>query len=112
MKIAIPLENGRLCQHFGHCKSFAIIVTNRTATRITGRSDVEPPPHEPGVLPLWLAGQGVNLVIAGGIGSRARELLLQHGIAVIAGAPEDSPESLATAYIESTLRPGNNSCDH
>jgi predicted Fe-Mo cluster-binding NifX family protein len=23
--IAIPLEEGRLCQHFGHCQQFAII---------------------------------------------------------------------------------------
>ena len=24
MKIAIPTANGRLCQHFGHCETFAI----------------------------------------------------------------------------------------
>jgi len=24
-KIAIPLENGRLCSHFGHCQQFAIV---------------------------------------------------------------------------------------
>lgn len=32
-KIAIPLENGRLCSHFGHCEQFAIIdVENNTIT--------------------------------------------------------------------------------
>ena len=24
-KIAIPMENGALCAHFGHCQTFAIV---------------------------------------------------------------------------------------
>jgi predicted Fe-Mo cluster-binding NifX family protein len=33
------------------------------------------PEHQPGLLPLWLKERGVNVVIAGGIGSRAMDLL-------------------------------------
>ncbi len=33
---AIPLENGVLCGHFGHCQAFAIAeVTNNEITKIT-----------------------------------------------------------------------------
>ncbi len=49
MKIAIPLAEGRLAQHFGHCGVFAIIEV--VDNKIKGREDLDPPPHEPGVLP-------------------------------------------------------------
>ena len=42
--IAIPLENGVLCAHFGHCEQFAIVnVENNVITEI---KEVTPPEHE------------------------------------------------------------------
>lgn len=52
-KIAIPLENGRLCAHFGHCQQFSIVDVDNNA--IVSETRVTPPPHEPGLLPAWLA---------------------------------------------------------
>lgn len=111
MIIAIPLENGKLAQHFGHCASFALIQTD-DANAITGRSDIEAPPHEPGLLPVWLSERGVNLVICGGIGPRAVDLLAQKGIEVVTGAPVDAPEPLIAAHFQRTLETTGNSCDH
>jgi len=71
-RIAIPLENGILCSHFGHCQQFAIIDTENKS--ISGETLVTPPPHEPGLLPGWLAEKGVTDVIAGGMGQRAIDL--------------------------------------
>jgi hypothetical protein len=31
------------------------------------KETLDPPPHEPGVLPRWLKEQGVNVVIAGDV---------------------------------------------
>jgi len=70
--IAIPLENGILCSHFGHCQKFATI--NTSDNIIISEKIVTPPPHEPGLLPGWLAEKGVTDVIAGGIGQRATGL--------------------------------------
>ena len=109
-KIAIPLENGILCTHFGHCQQFAIIDTNENL--ITGETLVTPPPHEPGLLPGWLAEKGVTDVIAGGMGQRAIGLFNQQKINVFVGAPIKSPKELASDLLSDSLEAGANYCDH
>jgi predicted Fe-Mo cluster-binding NifX family protein len=112
MIIAVPVSEGKLFPHFGHCQTFALVAVDRTAGKITGRQDIPAPPHEPGLLPAWLAERGANLIIAGGMGGRARDLFEQHGIAVIVGAPMETPEKLAEDYLADRLQSGINSCDH
>jgi len=112
MKVAIPLAEGRLCPHFGHCETFAVVDVDQQTARISHREDLTPPPHEPGVLPSWLAGLGVNVIIAGGMGQRAKQLFDQNHIEVVVGAPADSPENLIAAYLDKTLPAGENLCDH
>ncbi len=112
MRIAIPLANGRLSMHFGHCEQFAFIDIDPQTGKIVGRQDVPAPPHQPGFLPPWMAEQGVNVIIAGGMGQRALSLFAQLGIKVVVGAPSDLPENLAAAYINGTLQTGPNVCDH
>lgn len=112
MKIAIPMAKGNLTTHFGHCESFALIEVNLAEKTIVNRSDVIPPPHEPGLLPPWLAERGVNMVIAGGMGQRAQGLFAEQGIKVYVGAPADTPETLVGNYLSGTLQTGVNACDH
>ena len=86
-KIAIPVDvNGRLDGHFGHCKFFSLVQTE--GNKVLASVKVQPPPHEPGVLPAWLAQQGVSDVIAGGMGQRAIELFQAAGVNVFVGAPQ------------------------
>ncbi len=110
LRFAIPVSNGRLCSHFGHCDTFAIIDTEDND--IISINLASPPPHEPGVLPRWLKGLGVNVVIAGGMGVRAQSLLHQMGIEVIVGALEEDPRELVYNYLNKTLVVGDNICDH
>jgi Mrp family chromosome partitioning ATPase/predicted Fe-Mo cluster-binding NifX family protein len=112
MKIAIPTAGGKLCMHFGHCEQFALLTVDTASKTITTTESVTPPPHEPGLLPKWLAEKNVNLIIAGGMGQRAQQLFSQNQIEVVAGAPVDSPENLVTAYLNNTLQMGTNTCDH
>lgn len=112
MKIAIPIAEGKLATHFGHCEEFALIDVDPSAKTITTRQRLTPPPHEPGVLPLWLHGQGVNVIIAGGMGSRAQTLFAANGIKVIVGAASETPDALVAAHLAGTLQTGANVCDH
>jgi ATP-binding protein involved in chromosome partitioning len=112
MKIAIPVNDGVLCQHFGHCQTFAVIDADETSKQITNRQDLTPPPHEPGVLPKWLGELDVNVVIAGGMGQRAQQLFTQSGIKVVIGASSGNPEELVAAYLHGILTTGQNICDH
>jgi predicted Fe-Mo cluster-binding NifX family protein len=108
--IAIPLENGILCSHFGHCQQFAIIEAENN--NIISQNYVTPPPHEPGLLPGWLAEKGVTDVIAGGMGQRAINLFNQQKINVFVGAQIKSHTELANDLLNDTLAAGANYCDH
>jgi len=111
-RIAVPLAEGKLAQHFGHCEQFAIIDVDPRMRVLGGREDVTPPPHEPGLLPRWLGERGVNLIIAGGMGQRALALFAERGIEVVVGAPVDTPENLVGVWMDGLLVGGDNVCDH
>ncbi|MGD8271180.1 MAG: NifB/NifX family molybdenum-iron cluster-binding protein [Desulfobacterales bacterium] len=110
MKFAIPLANGKLTAHFGHCQEFAIVEVEDN--QILKKETLVPPPHEPGVLPSWLHQLGTNVVIAGGMGQRAVSLFDEKGIKVVTGAPTLEPEELVNSYLNQTLQTGANVCDH
>lgn len=112
VKVAVPLAEGRLTTHFGHCASFALVVANKTDGSVVGKEEVVPPPHEPGLLPKWLGEREVQLIIAGGMGSRAQELFAQRGIKVVTGAPCMTPEELVRHYFTGVLKTGDNGCSH
>ena len=110
MKIAMPIQGGRLSQHFGHSEQFSLFDVEEQSIR--GREDLTPPPHESGLLPRWLKERGVSLVIAGGMGQRAQLIFEQAGIEVICGAPSESPETVVDSYLKGSLTTGDNACDH
>jgi len=112
MRIAIPLAQGKLSLHFGHCDQFAIIDVNEETSEIAERKDLAPPGHEPGVLPRWLHENNVNIIIAGGMGQRAQQLFAQNDIKVVIGAPSGAPEELVSSYLQNALETGDNICDH
>ena len=70
------------------------------------------PGHQPGFLPAWLAEQGVSVIIAGGMGSRAQALFNESRIEVIVGVLDDDPEKAVLDYIKGGLATGDNICDH
>ncbi len=112
MKISITVENRKHYTHFGHAPRFAIFEVDDLEKEIVSQSELSSPPHEPGVLPEWLAQHGVTTIIAGGIGSRARERFEQKGIDLMAGAPADKSRTLVELYLSGKLNCGGNICDH
>lgn len=79
---------------------------------VVGESFVTPPPHGPGVLPGWVAEQGVDAVIVGGMGGRARQMFAAHGVDVIAGALGGTPAELVVQFLGGSLRTDDQECDH
>ena len=112
MRVAIPVADGKLANHFGHCESFALLDIELQQRQLSDRQDVAAPPHEPGLLPRWLADQGVEMIIAGGMGQRAQDLFIKSGITVYVGAPVATPEVLIHNFMFGSLALGNNCCDH
>lgn len=109
-RIAIPCAEGQLAMHFGHCSEFALVdVAGGEVVEVTS---VTPPPHAPGVLPAWLKEQGADVVIAGGMGSRAQSLFADAGIQVVVGAPSLEPGEIVRQWLSGSLAVGQNVCDH
>lgn len=112
MKIAVPVTDGSLSSHFGHCQHFVLFDVGQDGTLPGKPMVLTPPPHEPGTFPKWLHEQGATVIIAGGMGSRAQSLFAQNGIKVMVGASGGAPESLVRDYLEGRLATGANICDH
>ena len=112
MRVAIPVVEGRLSPHFGHCEEFALIDVDPEKKEITRTRMIPAPDHQPGLLPRWLHEQGATVIIAGGMGGRAQDLFGQSGIRVVIGAPTEEPEAIVAAYLSDSLQTGENICDH
>ncbi len=112
MRIAIPHDNGRLHGHFGGCREFALVQVD-PEKKVALRTEILPAPeHQPGVFPRWLREQGVEVVIAGGIGRRALEIFAHHGITVRAGMPDARVEVLVAAFLSGQLLSSPQGCEH
>lgn len=112
MIIALPTVDNKLCMHFGHCEVFTFLKIDEENKEIIETKQMTPPPHEPGILPPWVAEQGAKIVIAGGMGVKAQQLFENQGVKVIVGAPSESPEKLVKDYLNGILKTGENACSH
>jgi len=112
MRYALPVSGGMVSPHFGHCEQFALIDVDEERRVIVRKELVSSPGHEPGLLPKWLAEEGVSVIIASGMGSRAQNLFRQNRIEVIINVLEDDPEKAVRRYLEGTLEVGDDVCNH
>ena len=103
MKIAVAVEGKQVSEHFGHCEGFMIY---EACDGCVSRGEFLPNPgHQPGLLPALLREEGINAVIAGGMGERAQTLFAQQNIRVIVGASgacENAVKAFADGGLTST----------
>ncbi len=109
-KFAIPTVDGKSCAHFGHCQSFAVVEVEGVDLGVMNFMD--PPAHQPGTYPRFLADQGVSIVIAGGMGQMAQNLFQQNNIEVHMGVGVEEPHFLVEQFLRNELQTGDNLCNH
>jgi len=112
MRIAVATEDGYVAQHFGRCPKFTILEVKDG--QIVNQSVLENPgyrTHQPGLVPTFLRNQGVDCVIAGGMGPNAVNMLESFGIKVILGVT-GKVEEVMKAFISGSLEGGESLCDH
>lgn len=110
IKFAIPTINDRITAHFGHCRMFAIVEVENN--KVIRHGYISPPGHQPGAYPRFLAEHGVNVIIAGGMGSRAQALFSENNIEVHIGVSDGTPVELVNQFLNDQLNTGENFCDH
>ena len=109
MRIAVPYEDGRIFRHFGRTQQFKIYDTDDSAVlhaEVMGTDGVS---HE--ALAVVLAGNGVDVLICGGLGDGAMSALQEAGIRVVSGASGDADAAVA-AFLDGSLRSEGVNCSH
>ena len=110
MKIVIPSADEKLCGHFGHCEYFTFVEINPETKEII---NIEKKVPEEGIScqsASWIATQGANVILAGGMGGRPMAIFAQNGVKVIAGCPELEIETVVNQFLNDSLALGENSC--
>ena len=110
MRIAVASNGQLVSEHFGHCQGFTIY--DIKDMNIENKELVQNPGHKPGFLPIFLRENGVNLIIAGGMGSSAQQLFNNNDIQVIVGA-EGVCDDIVKIYLDGGLKTSGSICsDH
>lgn len=79
--------DGMVAGHFGHAP-FVTVVAIEKGQVVSARAEVNPnaAEHKPGDMPRFLQSLGVDVVVTGSMGQRAKEMFDGFGITVVTGA--------------------------
>jgi predicted Fe-Mo cluster-binding NifX family protein len=112
MKIAIPTRGNTVDEHFGHCERYTIVTTDDNQT-ITG-TEIIPSPQgcscKSDIAAIFQQ-MGVGIMLAGGIGEGAINVLNRHGIQVVRGCSGEV-NKVAALYLQGVLADSGSSCQH
>lgn len=109
MRVAIANDNNIVSSHFGHCENFKVYEVEKGAIKNT--EVIQNPEHKPGFLPKFLKSKEIDIIIAGGMGSRAVQLFDENGIEVYTGIT-GTCEDVINKYIKGDLVSANSVCNH
>lgn len=107
MRIAVAAMGKTVAGHFGHCENF--IFFDAENNQITAENSVPNPGHRPGFLPNFLADNGAQVVIAGGMGGGAVDIFNERGVEVIIGVQGDA-RTAVEAYLRGELKSTGSIC--
>jgi predicted Fe-Mo cluster-binding NifX family protein len=110
LRVAISTDGDYVSAHFGRCPAFTIVDIKNGM--VTNTILIENPGHQPGVIPQFLHQKGVECIVAGGMGMRARGFFDEMGISAVLGVSgriADVLEDLENGTLkggESLCKPG------
>lgn len=111
MKIAVPVtNNNQVDSHFGHCEFFNVFTISDTNEIVDIQiiKSVEGCGCKSSIANV-LASEGVSIMLAGGIGGGAINVLGNAGIEVIRGCSGTVTE-LVNQYLSGLVKDGGSSC--
>lgn len=85
MKIAVAYKDGEICEHFGHCETFAIYEYGETVADCTKTLLDSSALHGHKAMADLMRDNGVEAVLCGSMGAEAKSLLLSYAIVPVAG---------------------------
>ena len=113
MKIAVPItKENKIDGHFGHCESYGVftISDNKEIASIRNVQSSQGCGCKSDIASV-LATDGVSLLLAGGIGGGAVNVLNSNGIEVVSGCSGDATE-VVKQYLSGLVEDSGSSCHH
>jgi predicted Fe-Mo cluster-binding NifX family protein len=109
MKIALPVHNGSVNEHFGHSENFTIytISSEKKIETVTPVMSEGCGCHS-GIAQI-LAEQGVSVMLAGNIGAGAIHHLNEFGIEVVRGCYGQA-EQVVADFLKGTISDNEQTC--
>lgn len=111
MRIALPVDNGNINQHFGKSREFTVIDLEGDTIKSERVVSAVLLAHNHEGLAGLLIGEQVDAVIVGGIGHYALDALEKSGLKVITGA-RGGLKDMAQAYARGELISKRVVCNH
>lgn len=108
MKLAITYDNGEVFRHFGHTENFKVY--NVEAGKVMSSEIVASNCSGHDALADFLSGQGIDVVLCGGIGEGAQNALSEAGIEVVSGT-EGNVDEVVLKYLEEKFPSAGTNCD-
>jgi predicted Fe-Mo cluster-binding NifX family protein len=109
MKIAVTTQGNQIFQHFGKCPDFTVF--NIENGKIQSKKIIDATQNGHAALTGFLKNAGVDVIICGGIGDGAKQMLSSAGIALVSGV-EGNIDDAINAYISGNLNDMGGNCNH
>lgn len=109
MKIAVTTENDQIFQHFGQCQVFTVFSVEEG--RIKSKDVIDASKSGHSALAGFLNNSGIDVLICGGIGGGAKQMIAAEGIKLISGI-SGNIETMVKAYLAGQLTDMDASCTH
>lgn len=109
MRVAIARTGNEAAQHFGYCDNFMIYDIEEN--KVIKQEVLSNPGHQPGLLPRLLKENNVDVIIAGGMGRKAKEIFQSYSIKTITGLT-GTIDDILESFLNDTLVSTNETCNH
>jgi predicted Fe-Mo cluster-binding NifX family protein len=115
MRIALPISEGKFSTHYGRAEALSIHdIDLDTGTARDGGLRLFPAEGTCGAGP-WVAAQGIEILLAGGLGGGAAKGLAEAGVRVMAGVQETDPKRVLELFLAGVsqareMAPGESTC--
>ena len=111
MIIAVPYLDGNVNAHFGSTQAFLVARAVDGQMQETSIFEVQGVQHNHSGIAGFLKEQGVEVILAGGMGAPMQQALKQGGFSLYCGVTGPA-EAAVAAFLRGEIRPSDATCGH
>jgi predicted Fe-Mo cluster-binding NifX family protein len=111
MIVAVPYLQGNVNAHFGSTQAFLVAHTTDGKVEHTSIFELQGMQHDHAGIAGFLKEQGVEVILAGGMGAPMQQALKGAGFEVLCGVSGPALEAV-DAFLQGEIEPSDVTCGH